>query len=163
PAAAEPAPAAPGCGAGGPPAFPPVRPLPARPGGSAPPSPPGRPPARPGGSPLPRAPGSPPGPPRPGIPAPPGPPAARPGPAPAPASGPPRRSPGTPAPLLLLRRPLLALRGLGGGPAHARNRWHPGDAATAEHLPHHLLAFLEPDDQVVHLTDGGAGALRDAC
>src|SRR5262249_61454594 len=116
-----------------------------------------------GGRPAARGPGSPAGAPQAGQPGTPG---TAGGPArrrPGTASGPPRRSPGTPAPLLLLRRPLLALRGLGGGPAHARNRWHPGDAATAEHLPHHLLAFLEPDDQVVHLTDRGPRALRDAC
>src|SRR5262249_57867171 len=91
-----------------------------------------------------------------------GPRGGRAGPPPGPPCGPPWPSPGPPAALLLLPRTLLTLRGLGGGPAHAGNRRHPGDATAAEHLPHHLLAFLEPDDQVVHLADGGAGALSDA-
>ena len=72
------------------------------------------------------------------------------------ASGTAGRSPRTPA-LGLLFRPLLALGRLGRAP-HARDRRHTGDPAPAHHLPHHLLAFGEPHDQVVHLADGGARA-----
>src|SRR6202044_2152139 len=65
------------------------------------------------------------------------------------------------AALGLLLVVLLALGALSRGPPHARDGRHAGHPAAAHHLPHHLLALKEPDDQVVHLTDGDPGAVGD--
>ena len=66
---------------------------------------------------------------------------------------------GPPALGLLLR---LLLGALADRAAHARDGRHAGHPAAAHHLPHHLLAFEEPDDEVVDLADGDPGPVGDA-